>query len=346
MPSFLHQPQLEAPGREDLGTVEHRAAGAVVALVAPEDRVLAAVAAGGRFVGRQDCIAEHDEPAVQRAESRALGTPGRGEIARRHGQDLVDRTVLRRRDGGRAQHALVDPLVRVVPDMGLARDRGALAGAVEEFALAAPEAFLEQKRMLDHGLLYFAPMQPRHFRHWPPDMPRSLRAPRITLQQMFLDSAAKHPDKVAAVFGGKALSYSSLRTKVENLAGHLQSSCGVKRGDRVLLDMQNGHDFVVATFAILRADAVVVPVSPMNLTEELRHYIADSDARVALTEEDLAARFSGLPLEHVLIPKEIRTTAKAKPSVAAPDDLCMMPYTSGSTGQPKGCMHTHATVLH
>src|SRR5204863_682881 len=47
--SFLHEPQLEAPGREDLGTVEHRAAGAIVALIAPEDRVLAAVAAGGRL---------------------------------------------------------------------------------------------------------------------------------------------------------------------------------------------------------------------------------------------------------------------------------------------------------
>ena len=190
-------------------------------------------------------------------------------------------------------------------------------------------------------------MQPRHFRHWPPDMPRSLRAPRITLQQMFLDSAAKHPDKVAAVFGGKALSYSSLRTKVENLAGHLQSSCGVKRGDRVLLDMQNGHDFVVATFAILRADAVVVPVSPMNLTEELRHYIADSDARVALTEEDLFERFSGLPLDHVVLLSRVpEKNLQASEGKSKPDDLCMMPYTSGSTGKPKGCMHTHATVLH
>jgi fatty-acyl-CoA synthase len=189
-------------------------------------------------------------------------------------------------------------------------------------------------------------MQPRHFGHWPPDMPRSLRAPRITLPEMFLRSARKHPDKPAAIFEGKSLSYKELQTKIETLAAHLQSACGVRRGDRVLLDMQNGHDFVIACFAILRADAVVVPVSPMNLAEELRHYVADSDARVAITEKDLASRFSGLPLEHLLIPDEIKGTAEPKPSLAQPDDLCMMPYTSGSTGKPKGCMHTHTTVLH
>ncbi len=188
-------------------------------------------------------------------------------------------------------------------------------------------------------------MEPRHFQHWPPDMPRSLRAPRITLQEMFLRSAKKFPDKPASIFDGTVLNYSELREKIENLAGHLQHACGVKRGDRVLLDMQNGHDFVIATFAILRADAVVVPVSPMNLTEELRHYVEDSDARVAITEEDLFARFSGLPLEHVVLPGKI-TAYSPSPSVSQPDDLCMMPYTSGSTGRPKGCMHTHATILH
>jgi fatty-acyl-CoA synthase len=190
-------------------------------------------------------------------------------------------------------------------------------------------------------------MEPRHFRHWPPDMPRSLRAPRITLQQMFSDSARKFPDKPAAIFEGKSLSYKNLENQVENLAGHLQHSCGVKQGDRVLLCMQNGHDFVIACFAILRADAVVVPVSPMNLAGELRHYIEDSDARVAITEEDLFSRFEGLSLDHVVLLSAVpEKNLPVKASESKPEDLCMMPYTSGSTGKPKGCMHTHATVLH
>ncbi|MEW6689081.1 MAG: AMP-binding protein [Pseudomonadota bacterium] len=190
-------------------------------------------------------------------------------------------------------------------------------------------------------------MQPRHFAHWPPDLPRSLRAPRITLQEMFSLVAAKFPQKPAAIFDGRVLSYSELREKTETLAAHLQHACGVKPGDRVLLCMQNGLDFVIACFAILRADAVVVPVSPMNLAEELRHYAEDSGAGVAMTEKELVSRFSDLNLESVVLPGKAPGNSKPpRESQSKPDDLCMMPYTSGSTGKPKGCMHTHATVLH
>ena len=188
---------------------------------------------------------------------------------------------------------------------------------------------------------------PAYWRHWPADMPRSLRAPHITLPQMFLDSASRRPDKPAAIFEGKSLSYKELRERAERLAGHLQQACGVQRGERVLLCMQNGHDFVIACFAILLADAVVVPVSPANLAGELRHYLEDSDARVAITEDEVFSRFANLPLDHVLLPSRITGKAiRAETSKAEPGDLCLMPYTSGSTGKPKGCMHTHATVLH
>jgi fatty-acyl-CoA synthase len=188
-------------------------------------------------------------------------------------------------------------------------------------------------------------MEPRHFLHWPPGMPRSMRAPRITLPQMLEASVERNPGKIAAVFDETSISYKELKARVENLAAHLQHACGVKPGERVLLDMQNGIDFVVACLGILRADAVVVPVSPMNIASELEHYVADSDARVAITEEDLAKRFEGLPLDEVLLPGAEKQH-EVKPSKANPDDLCFMPYTSGSTGKPKGCMHTHATVLH
>jgi len=162
---------------------------------------------------------------------------------------------------------------------------------------------------------------------------------------MFDASAARHPDRIAAVFDGTSVSYGDLKAKVEGLAGHLQHACGVQPGERVLLDMQNGLDFVVACLGILRADAVAVPVSPMNVTSELKHYLEDSDARVAITEQELVPQFSGLPLDEVFIPGTERRH-EAKPHKASHDDLCLMPYTSGSTGEPKGCMHTHATAMH
>ena len=190
-------------------------------------------------------------------------------------------------------------------------------------------------------------MQPRHFVHWPPGMPRSLPAPSRTLAEMFLHSCRGHPDKPAAIYDGLTLTYADLERKTGSLAGHLRGACGVKRGDRVLLDMQNGHDFVVGFFGILRADAVVVPLSPMNIADELRHYVEDSDARVAITEPELAGRFSGSPLDHVIVPRAIpESSLRAAESRSKLDDLCVMPYTSGSTGRPKGCMHTHASAMH
>ena len=190
-------------------------------------------------------------------------------------------------------------------------------------------------------------MEPRHFDHWPAHLPRSLRAPEITLGAMLERAAQRFPDKPAAIFRDEVLSWGEVLRRAEALAGHLQQACAVKAGDRVLLDLQNGSDFVVAFFGILRASAVVVPVSPANLAGELAHYLADSDARTAITEPETAPRFAGLDLDHLVVMGETPLAAAAPvPCRAQHHDLCLMPYTSGSTGQPKGCMHTHATVLH
>ncbi len=190
-------------------------------------------------------------------------------------------------------------------------------------------------------------MQARYWAHWPPDMPRSLALPALRLHDLLARAASRVPDKPATVFQGATLSYRELQARAEALAGHLQHACGVRKGERVLLDLQNGPEFVVALFGILRADAVAVPVSPANVSAELRHYLEDSGAKVALVEQEVAARFGSLPLEHLVVMDEFRAAGKAPaPSAAMPDDLCLMPYTSGSTGHPKGCMHTHATCLH
>jgi fatty-acyl-CoA synthase len=145
----------------------------------------------------------------------------------------------------------------------------------------------------------------------------------------------------------------------------------VRRGDRVLLNAQNSPQFVIAYYAILRADAVVVPVNPMNRTQELRHYVEDSDATVAIAGNDVLREIEPLGLARVLpivysdylttpseipIPDFVRAPGAPAwkealsanlapgPHLAGPEDLAVMPYTSGTTGKPKGCMHTHASV--
>ena len=194
--------------------------------------------------------------------------------------------------------------------------------------------------------------EPRHFAYWPPLMPRSLPAAEGTLHAAFEASARRTPDKTLLHFQGESLTYREVFAQSGDLAGYLQQVCGVRPGDRVLVDLQNSAHFVIALYAILRADAVVVPVSPANLAGELAHYIADSDARVAIAGQEVQAHFAGLKLEHTLFAggkdwdAAIAAGHVPSPSKAQPGDLCVMPYTSGSTGHPKGCMHTHATVLH
>ena len=213
----------------------------------------------------------------------------------------------------------------------------------------------------------------RHFAHWPPGKPKTLEVPRETVIHNLEAVVARAPQSVAIDYYGSRLTYAELKREVEALAGFLQQRCGVAKGDRVLLYLQNSPQFVIGYYAVLRADAVVVPVNPMNRTEELRHYVSDSDAAVAIAGQDVAAQLapietlrtvivaaysdylrtpSDLPVpDFVKAPAKDRTWREAIEAglapgahTAGPDDLCVMPYTSGTTGKPKGCMHTHASV--
>jgi fatty-acyl-CoA synthase len=234
-----------------------------------------------------------------------------------------------------------------------------------------------------------------HHKFWPKRLPHSLTPPATSLWDNLDISARRYPDKAALVFFGRVFSYQELRLKAERLAARLHA-LGVRKGDRVMLDMQNCPQLVIAHFAILRANAVVVPVNPMNRAEELKHYIEDPDAKVAITTADLAPEVArannALPraqrLAHLIVshftdafdpdragadamPEAWRDwllTRHPLPSLAngevmswevaldnaaplpalevGPGDLAILPYTSGTTGLPKGCMHLHSSIMH
>jgi len=214
----------------------------------------------------------------------------------------------------------------------------------------------------------------RHLAHWPPGVPKTLEVPRTSVYSNLAARAAEHPGRVAIDFYGTPITYGELKREADALAGYLQERCGVAKGDRVLLYLQNSPQFVIGYYAILRADAVIVPVNPMNRTEELRHYVEDAQARVAIVGQELYERIAPLAVEHVIvatysdfirratdlpIPDFVRAPRQAAgtawrdavaanlqpgPHRAGPADLAVMPYTSGTTGKPKGCMHTHSSV--
>ena len=237
-------------------------------------------------------------------------------------------------------------------------------------------------------------MQPPHLAHWPSHLPQSITVPATALPDNLETSARRYPDKAALVFFGRAMPYRELAHTAERLAAYLHS-VGVRQGDRVILLMQNLPQLVAAHFAILRANAVVVPVNPMNLAEELKHYITDGEVKVAIASADLGAELAkasnalppGQRLDHLLVtqPGEylpppgqgdaipaawqawlttpqplpaleggsmatwqdaLACTVPVPPLTVGPQDLSVLPYTSGTTGLPKGCMHTHRSIMH
>ena len=139
-----------------------------------------------------------------------------------------------------------------------------------------------------------------HYKFWPKRLPHAITPPATPLWDNLAVNARRYPDKAALVFMGTVFTYAQVIHTVEQLAAKLYT-LGVRKGDRVVLSMQNCPQLVMAHFAILRANAVVVPVNPMNRAEELKHYITDPDARVAITTADLAAELAkasnALPVE-------------------------------------------------
>jgi fatty-acyl-CoA synthase len=225
-------------------------------------------------------------------------------------------------------------------------------------------------------------MKPEGYKIWPKRFRTHLTVPRTTLWFNLEAAAKRYPDKPITVFYESRLTYARFHAQVQALAGFLQQRCGIRRGDRVLLDMQNSPQFMLAYYAILRADAVVVPVSPMNVTEELEHYVSDSGARAALIAQEVYPQFRpllGRGLDRILVATysdylsepttlkvpELLSAAPISfsdagalywrdavasglsptPAQAQHDDLCAILYTSGTTGKPKGCMHTHHSVM-
>jgi fatty-acyl-CoA synthase len=233
-----------------------------------------------------------------------------------------------------------------------------------------------------------------HSKFWPLRLPTSVTPPETTLVFNLDVTAARYPDKDAIRFFGASLTYAELKRQVEMLAGWLQRVANVAPGDRVLLYLQNSPQHVIASYAIMRAQAVVVPVNPMNRAEELQHYITDAGARVVICAADLAGlvaqanaglgvdeqvrqilvtRYADMmPARDQMDPAEAPPAAwntwleadpplpanatrwsdalaaehVALPAQGKADDLAVMPYTSGTTGFPKGCMHTHRTIMH
>ena len=184
------------------------------------------------------------------------------------------------------------------------------------------------------------------------------------LHQSIDESAAADPAHEAFRFEGASLTYEELARRADRLAAVLIDE-GVRPGDRVAIYMNKGLELPVALYGILRAGAAYVPIDPAAPLSRIRLIIEDCGVRHLITNAsrerravELAADVSALrtvigahpPAEQTscrFLPWESLDGADAPPPDVrvTEQDLAYIMYTSGSTGVPKGLMHTHASGL-
>jgi malonyl-CoA/methylmalonyl-CoA synthetase len=155
---------------------------------------------------------------------------------------------------------------------------------------------------------------------------------------------------VAIEHRGECISYEQLDRLARQCAARLQEY-GLQAGDRVVLLTGEKLPFLIAQLGTLYAGGVALPLNPRFTSEELRYFLSDSGARVAIVGHEQRAVVdnlrAGLPdLQAVLADQEVMTSS-AGPFVEPQldeEDPCLIMYSSGTTGWPKGVVHTHANV--
>lgn len=218
---------------------------------------------------------------------------------------------------------------------------------------------------------------------YPEWLPASLPAPETSILGEFTQACRQSPQNPCVYYFDQAYAYQDIERMATALAVAL-GKAGVGKGDRILLDMQNIPQVLIASLAIWMRGAVVVPLNPMYTARELTYYIEDAGTRVVICQDDvyetmvkgaLAGRenttvITTSPLDLLgsgrELPAQLKNARKLSfpetqdlmhlvrenlglrsgPVELGPADLAYLCYTSGTTGPPKGAMISHGNVVY
>jgi len=213
-------------------------------------------------------------------------------------------------------------------------------------------------------------------RSYPPGLAWDIAPPRLTLPEHAADCAARFGDAPFLDNRGHITSFRQFAAAVTDAAAGLLDY-GIAPGEPVALYLPNTPLYPISFFSVLRAGGVVVNLSPLDAERTLAHKLRDSGARVLITtnigplfamarnllaagEIDRIivgdeASFGTPPAATVAVPagnihvvRFASLLGAPRPAtwpVLQPDDLAVINYTGGTTGMPKGAMHSHATLL-
>ncbi|MBC6715911.1 acyl--CoA ligase [Aurantimonas sp. DM33-3] len=183
------------------------------------------------------------------------------------------------------------------------------------------------------------------------------------LDAMLAAAAAANPHGDAVICGSVRISHAHLRVIADQVAALLAAE-GMSRGDRVGLLVGNRWEFVAALVGAVRAGIVVVPLSTRASPPELAYILDDCGAALTICEAELADRLpegarrlamgagpnatadARDPFAEILAADPQLPAADAPSVPLAEEDLAVILYTSGTTGNPKGAMLTHLNIVH
>jgi len=231
---------------------------------------------------------------------------------------------------------------------------------------------------------YLAQLHALWEKNWPKSISRKPHYPHgeVALTEYLRAWAKDRPQRPAVIFYGHVTTYADLDQQSDRFAALLQSK-GVQKGDRVAVFLPNCPQFHIVFFGILKLGAVHVPVSPLSRAFELAYELNDTDAEVIVALDQLAATVEQVRGEtkiREVIVTSFADVVPANPTIPVPDsisgprlavpgatdlllalaampapaplppanldDVAALNYTGGTTGMPKGCVHTQRDMVY
>src|SRR5215211_4051050 len=183
--------------------------------------------------------------------------------------------------------------------------------------------------------------------------------PEIPVTQYVLQAADTHPDRAALIDGpsGRTYTFAELRDRIHQFAGGLAAH-GFKPGDTLGLMAPNVPEYAIVFHGVAVAGGTVTTVNPTYGAEEVRFQLIDAGASmliaIGMFADTAKAAIEGTNISEVLTLDGAEGTGNAMGLLGAPidqvpvdvhDDVVVLPYSSGTTGLPKGVMLTHYNLV-
>jgi len=169
-----------------------------------------------------------------------------------------------------------------------------------------------------------------------------------TVVDLFEAQAAATPEAIALVFEDRELTYGELNKKSDRLANYLRTSCGVGRDDLVGILLDRSEGMFIALLGILKSGGAYVAIEPDIPDVRKEFILTDTGIRVLITQTDYIFNlgyYGGVVFAIDIQLDTLDTSAAIPRAEIKPEDLAYVLYTSGSTGQPKGVMISHRSLV-